>query len=512
MRRTGLVLALLLSAAAIPSALDIEADPSTGEVGPLSVIVAVLTCAILVVTIALFLPAWRGLRWATVAIACAQLAGILTALPVFFAPANVVPPGGVILATVGTLVTIAIVAMILSDASDLVLALLAVIVVLAVYAGVVAVGTLIVPASALRLVQTLTAVVIAIAFAPLVLLLRRTVGRALYGGRVEPAATALRIGRRVLDGTDALTAALDEAAAALRLPRIELVDGQAVIASGTSGQSPEDATADVPLGAGEGFLLRVTLRRGERSLHRDDRAALALIAPPLVLLARESALLAQVRAARASLADTREREQLSLHRDLHDGLGPLLTGAVMRADAARNLLTTDDVSAAEQLDASRADLRTAIAEVRRVVYGLWPVELEQRGLGAAIAARARAAGIDVTVPSEVPPLPPAVELAAYRIACEAIANVERHSPGSSASLHFAISGKAAELVVTNATEFSTPGDRRFPHGMGLTSMQQRAEELGGSVEAGPVQNGWSVIVRLPYDTELALPPTDGDGS
>lgn len=122
------------------------------------------------------------------------------------------------------------------------------------------------------------------------------------------------------------------------------------------------------------------MRVGERQLRRDDRTALQLVALPLSLLARESALLTEVRTARAALADVREREQLTLHRDLHDGLGPLLTGAVMRADAARNLLATDVEAARDSLDAARSDLRVAVTELRRVVYRLWPLELEQRGL------------------------------------------------------------------------------------------------------------------------------------
>jgi len=408
-------------------ALDIEPDPGAGGSTFVAVAVLAVTSAVLVVTVALFVPAWQGRRWASVTIAGAQAASILTALPAFFAPAGRLPPGGVILSTIGSLFTVAVVAMILSDASGLVLTALAVIVTVALYSGLVELGELLVPPTAIRLVQTLVAVALAVSFAPLVRLLRRTIGRAAYGGRVEPATTALRIGRRALDGADALTAAVQDAAVSLRFPRIELWDADPAVSTGTpmavgTGQARASASqVDLPLeGSDPPLRLRVTLRRGERTLHRDDRAALSFIALPLVLLARESALLSDVRRARAALANAREREQLALHRELHDGLGPLLTGAVMRADAARNLLPD--------------------------TAGLWPTELEQRGLRAAIVQRASRAGVAARIPDPLPTLPPALELALYRIACEAIANIERHAPGAEGRVEVDVGADAATLT------------------------------------------------------------------
>ncbi len=499
-RRVGIVLAVLLSLTALVPALDIGPDPATGEVGVVPIAAAVLTAAIAIVVVGLAVPAWRGVERANLSIGIALLTGILASLPAFFAPAEVVPAGGVVAAAVGTLVTITIVAMLVVTTSMLALRALAMVIVIVVYATTVSVLLTVVPAQAERLVQTVTAVAVVLAYAPIVALLRRTVGRALYGGRIDPAATAWLVGDRVGGDLDVVAAAVTDAARALRLPRLDLLSGERLIASGLSPVRAGGVVVTVSPGAADGLptgpdalSFRVTLRAGERHLHNDDRAALHLVALPLSLLARESALLAEVRAARAALADVREREQLALHRDLHDGLGPLLTGAVMRADAARNLLAGDTGEASTQLDAARSDLRAAVGEVRRVVYRLWPLELEQRGLWGAIANRASRSGAVVSLPDSPTELPPAVELGLYRILSESLTNVERHAPGTTATVRVEVAQESVTLTVTN----SLPDRGPVPvAGMGHTSIQARAEELGGRAELGPAGSGAAAVWRV----------------
>ena len=507
-RRIGLVLAVLISLVALVPALDIGPDPATGQLGVTAVAAAVLTVLVAVVVVVLVVPAWRGSEWAGLAIGGALLAGIVTSFPVFFAPPEVVPAGGVIAAAVGTLVTIAVVAMVLVTSSSLALHALAVIVVIALYASVVSALLTVVPPQAERLVHVVTAVAVVLLYAPLLTLLRRTVGRALYGGRLDPAATAWLVGDRRGADTEVVASALTDAARELRLPRIELVAGDRILAVGVSPAPSGSVIVTLPLrtqpasaegsAAPDDLSFRITLRVGERQLRRDDRTALQLVALPLSLLARESALLTEVRTARAALADVREREQLTLHRDLHDGLGPLLTGAVMRADAARNLLATDVEAARDSLDAARSDLRVAVTELRRVVYRLWPLELEQRGLWGAIATRAARSGADLVCPDTTVGLPPAVELALYRIVSEALTNADRHAPGETARVAVDVGRQAVTVTVTNPLP---AGDPNLTAGMGRTSIGVRAEELGGYAEIGPTGAGrgnlWRVHAVLP---------------
>lgn len=500
-RRVGLALAVLLTLGALPSAWDIGPVPATGGSDALPVAVAVLSTAIALLTLVLVVPAWRGRAWACLTIGIALLAGILAALPAFFAPADLLPAGGVLVAGGWTLVTIAVFAMIVVDASPLTLQALAVIVVVAVYASTVSGLSALVPDQAQRLVQTVTAVAVALLYGPIVALLRRTVGRALYGGRIDPAATAWLVGGRAAGDADVVAAAIDDAATALRLPRIDLLAGARVIARGGSGTRSgsfvtvplRDGLSGIDPGGDDQISLRVTLPAGQHRLHRDDRAALQLVGLPLVLLARESALLDEVRTARAAVADVREREQLGLHRDLHDSLGPLLTGAVLRADAARNLLPDDPEAASAQLDIARSDLRSAVDEVRRVVYRLWPLELEQRGLWGAITARAARSGAALELPDTQPELSPAVQLAIYRIISEALTNSDRHAAGTPASVSVRGEVEGLDLTVANRS-LPVPG---FTPGMGITSIRARAEELGGHAEIGPTADGWRVRVWLP---------------
>ena len=161
------------------------------------------------------------------------------------------------------------------------------------------------------------------------------------------------------------------------------------------------------------------------------------MAAPLAVAIGALRLSADLQASRGRIVAAREEERRRLRRDLHDGLGPALTGVALSADAAANFL--DDDPRAHPRAAGRAArprARHAIADVRRLVDDLRPPALDEVGLVGAIQQRAdqlrvRADGSSLAVrlvaPEELPPLPAAVEVAAYRIATEALVNVARHA-------------------------------------------------------------------------------------
>lgn len=363
-----------------------------------------------------------------------------------------------------------------------------VVVVVGLYVGLVAGVALLVPEDAERTVAIAAALVVALAFAPLRTLLQSLLTRAFYGSRHDPARTASLLGPE-LGGDAELGELLDRVRTALRLPGLELrLDDATHARSGdTAGPSGE-----VPVAADA--VLVAQLRPGESRLHSDDERSLALVGAPLALVARTLVLAGQLREARASTVRARERERAVLHRDLHDGLGPTLTSAAYRADAARNLLDRDAARAVELLDAARDDVRGALAEVRRVVYGLRPLELEEHGLVAALRRRAEGSGRIAFAfeADDTGQLSPAVELAAYRIALEAITNVERHSIGSHARVVLRRDTALRVEVTDDGAGASGPA------GVGMTSMRDRAEELGGRFEAGPITGGgWRVAAQLP---------------
>ena len=375
--------------------------------------------------------------------------------------------------------------------------------VIAVYVGVVAGLTLLVPSNAQRSVSVAAAIVVAFLFAPLRSLVQRMINRAFYGTRSDPARTAWQIGEGLRHDDD-LPGMLEQTRSALRLPWISLrgePDGDVIATAGTPQGIPSAGLPltyrDNPVGT-----LVVGLRRGERDLHNADRRTLDLIATPLAVALHATALSEQVQQARTATVEAAAAERVRLQRELHDGVGPILTSAAFQADAASNLVHTDPAGAERLLDEIRTELRSAIDDVRRVVYGLRPIELDDAGLVGAI--RQRLAGlpasqpgqikVEMELPDQLPALSPAVELAAYRIASEAINNALTHSAGHRCLVAITVNGT---LAVTVRDDGRPP--RSWTPGVGLRSILERAEELGGTAAAGPTGDGWEVTARLPLD-------------
>ena len=144
----------------------------------------------------------------------------------------------------------------------------------------------------------------------------------------------------------------------------------------------------------------------------------------------------------------------------------------------------------------RADIGQAIADVRRVVYELRPPALDELGLPGAVSRHGSGLPVQVTVaaPSPMPPLPAAVEVAAYRIATEALTNVARHSGARTAHVEVAVD-TALHLSIRD----DGPNPTAWHPGVGLTSIRDRAAELGGTCAAGPTALGGLVTAVLPLE-------------
>ncbi len=202
---------------------------------------------------------------------------------------------------------------------------------------------------------------------------------------------------------------------------------------------------------------------------------------------RAQLLAEQVTASRGEAVAAIEEERRRLRRDLHDGVGPLLSGVVFTADAASNLLDRDPASAAGLLAELRADAAAAIIEVRQLVEGLRPPALDELGLVGALrtwcSGLRAAGGLPIAVGFEGEPrvtgLSAAAEAAAYRIAVEALTNVARHSSARQATVSFTRTGDGWRM------EVSDPGvGGTWTPGAGMTSMRERAEAVGGRLDAG----------------------------
>ena len=196
-------------------------------------------------------------------------------------------------------------------------------------------------------------------------------------------------------------------------------------------------------------------------------------------------------------------ERDRLRRDLHDGLGPSLTGMSLGLEAVHDLLPPDNPSAEDVVVRLREEMRSTIGELRPILAGLQPGVLEERGLAEALRHRARTAAhagglaVAVTMPESLPPLAGELEVAAYRIADEALTNIVRHAQAQHATL---------TVTIADSVRLEICDDGRGPpsmptNGVGLSSMGRRTEELGGQflLEASRT-GGTRVVATLPRGT------------
>ena len=179
------------------------------------------------------------------------------------------------------------------------------------------------------------------------------------------------------------------------------------------------------------------------------------MAGPISVAGRAGLLADELGRSREQAINAREEERRRLRRDLHDGLGPVLTGVVLNAEAALRLVESDPTRSAELIGVLREQASGALTDIRRLVYDLRPPALDSLGLVGALQEYAmlltrRADGaplaVHVRATTPIPDLPAAVEVASYRIVTEALTNVTRHSSASSATVTLAVEGSA--LVVS----------------------------------------------------------------
>jgi signal transduction histidine kinase len=220
-----------------------------------------------------------------------------------------------------------------------------------------------------------------------------------------------------------------------------------------------------------------------------------------LFIRHEIDLVAQLRAAQAGLAErARAEERNRIARELHDVIAHTLTVSLLHVTSARLAVEHDPADAARALAEAERLGRESLDEVRQAV-GL----LHQQGDGGrtaplpgadelpALVDRFRSAGADVTLTIDGDPgrLPATTGLAVYRILQEALTNAVKHAPGSPTAVHLGVDADAVELAVDSAAE---PGTGT---GVGVISMRERAEALGGRCQAGPGGQGWLVQATLP---------------
>jgi signal transduction histidine kinase len=330
--------------------------------------------------------------------------------------------------------------------------------------------------------------------------LQRGVNRVIFGRALEPYEVLTQLGarldgvadpRRVVADTAARIAAeLDLAEVAVREPDGSLIAGDSRSASG-----PGTVIVLRAFGRPVGTLSF----RADRELSVRELQLISDLARHLGSALHALALREEVQHARERLVLAREEERRRLRRDLHDGIGPTLAGLMLKTRTAATLLPEGADRAAAQLGEIGEEIRRTVTDVRRVVEGLRPPALDELGLVAACSqalqslVRDSALTLVVEDEAQLPALPAAVEVAAYRIVLEAVTNVVRHSSARTCRVRFGCdTGTLSVEIADDGSGFADPPQR----GTGLDSMRERAQELGGELTASSA-SGVTVRARIP---------------
>jgi two-component system, NarL family, sensor kinase len=381
----------------------------------------------------------------------------------------------------------------------LIYAMLTALIVLA-YAALVALGGL--AWSGDNLAAPLAAtVVIAVVLHPLRLRVQSLVDRFVYGRRKERYEVLADLGRQleaVVPPDQVLRTLAREVGQTLKLPYVAATHGTVRVVQPDGSERPPGRQHVFPIRWQDEELgdLTVVVRPGDE-LSVADRDLLAGLTRQAGAAVRAATLNDDLRRSRERILVAREDERRRLQRDLHDGLGPTLASLYQRVDAARSLLGRDPAAAEALLLDVGEQTKLVIADIRRLVQGLRPHELDELGLaGSMSAAAARFDGMRVTVnAADLPDLPPVIQIAAYRIAMEALTNAARHSGARSATVCLDADGDFLVLTVTDDGRGLAASDRL---GTGLRSMRERADELGGTCGlVAPLTGGTQVRALLP---------------
>jgi signal transduction histidine kinase len=211
------------------------------------------------------------------------------------------------------------------------------------------------------------------------------------------------------------------------------------------------------------------------------------------------------------LAALRERERVA--RDLHDGLGHSLVTLSMQLEAIQRLYAVDPQRASAQVDAMKQLTRESMTQLRQALDGLRAPGLDGQRLTEALprycADFSRETGLPVTI--EIDPaadtLRPLAAETLWRIALEALTNVQRHAQATAVGLRLTVAGDRASLVVSDDGIGLPPNAERLPGHYGMRGMRERVEALGGTLTLSGNGDGRGTSIRADIPLPAATAPT-----
>ena len=242
-------------------------------------------------------------------------------------------------------------------------------------------------------------------------------------------------------------------------------------------------------------------------------ALLVVFLTGMVLNIRERRLAdAKLKRLTQRVLDAQEEERGRVARELHDGISQILVGVRYALDTARRKLERNDPTAGEPLGKGIETLGEAISEVRRISRDLRPGMLDDLGLGPAIKNLTDAFGERTGLHTEFTTvvfrnrLDSDAKIALYRIAQEALTNVERHARATQVRVDLRGHAKGATLRIEDNGCGLSNGSRHPSQGLGLRNMQERVEQLEGEINVFTARSGTGTVVEVSVPLSHLLPP------
>lgn len=358
-----------------------------------------------------------------------------------------------------------------------------------------------------HVVSIISTLIIAALFQPVRERLQRAANRLFFGDRDDPYVVLSKLDQQLQDAAapdQTLAAIANTLCERLKLPytaiTIETASGERNIVA-SSGEWVAGAKEwqlryqDLLLG----WLAAAPREPGESFTAQEERL-LEDVASHAGVAVHAAQLTSTLQHAREKLVLAREEERRRIRRDLHDGLGPTLASQTFALDAAIDLLESDPTAAAEVLRKLKAQNQLLVADIRRLVYELRPPSLDELGLTGAVEVFLQQINSHSPTqvffrsdPGALVNLPAAVEAAVYRLVQEGVNNVLRHAQARTCTVECQRAGGWLTLKICDdgcGISSNALG------GVGLRSMRERAEELGGSFTITPGQPAGTILTAL----------------
>ncbi|MFC5406553.1 sensor histidine kinase [Cohnella soli] len=377
------------------------------------------------------------------------------------------------------------------------------------------------------LISLMATSIVAFLFMPLKVRLQRIVSRIMKGKHDDPFAVLSELGDHLvkpIDHDTLLDIMVKTIQDALRLPYVGIsirIDGEEKLIA-VAGKTAYDMQS-IPIihGGVELGKLLISSRSPGEVFTSEDRKLLDVLLRQAgqivhsVNMARDMKHLAKdLQDSRSRLIYAREEERRQIRRNLHDDLAPRLMSLAFNVAAAEQYIEKNPNKAVGLLGELRATIRSTVDDIRTMVHDLRPPTLDEFGLIGSIKARIEdavktseqvSASLHITplsvklhIPQELPDLPAAVEVAAYRIVTESLVNIIKHAKATNCDVYLQMNSEN-ELqieVVDNGIGIPVYIKSSGNGGIGLTSIRERARELGGQCEFERLESGGTRVKAL----------------